>query len=50
VLYFSTGSAITGLTVKDNLNHTLSAGPTSGLLSSFYRKNGVKPLPSGMGI
>ena len=44
VLYFSTGSAITGLTVKDNLNHTLSAGPTSGLLSSFYQY----PVPAGV--
>jgi hypothetical protein len=44
VLYFSTGSAITGLVVKDNLGHTLSAGPTSGLLASFYQY----PVPAGV--
>src|SRR5271157_943419 len=44
VLYFATGGAITGLTVKDNLGHTLSAGPTSGNLASFYQY----PVPSGV--
>ena len=44
VLYFATGSAITGLTVKDNLGNTLSTGPTSGLLTSFYQY----PVPSGV--
>ena len=44
VLYFATGSSITGLTVKDNLNHTLSAGPTSGTLASFYQY----PVPAGV--
>ena len=44
VLYFETGSAITNLVVKDNLSHTLSAGPTSGTLSSFYQY----PVPAGV--
>ena len=44
VLYFSTGGAITGLAVKDNLGNTLSAGPTSGMLTSFYQY----PVPSGV--
>ena len=44
VLYFATGSASTGLTVKDNLGNTLSTGPNSGLLTSFYQY----PVPSGV--
>ena len=44
VLYFATGAAITGLTVKDNLGHTLSPGSTSGLLATFYQY----PVPAGV--
>ena len=44
VLFFSTGSAITGLVVKDNLNNTLSAGPSSGNTASFYQY----PVPAGV--
>ena len=44
VLYFATGGVITGLTVNDSLGNPLSAGPTSGLLTSFYQY----PVPSGV--
>ena len=43
IIMFNSG-AVTGLVVKDNLGNTLSAGPTSGTLASFYQF----PVPAGV--
>ena len=44
VVFFNAGNTYTGLVVKDNLGHTLSAGPVIDNMAGFYQY----PVPAGV--